>query len=65
MAIRDPVIYATKRKDEREVFEAARRYGYYEWPREITADTLAADIGISKVTVLEHLRKTEAKLLDS
>lgn len=46
------------------VFEAARQHGYYEWPREITADALAAEIGISKATVLEHLRKAEAKLLD-
>lgn len=49
---------------QREVFEAARQHGYYEWPREITADALAAEIGISKATVLEHLRKAEAKLLD-
>jgi predicted DNA binding protein len=49
---------------QREVFEAARQHGYYEWPREITADALAAETGISKATVLEHLRKAEAKLLD-
>jgi len=49
---------------QREIFEFARRRGYYEWPRETSATDLAAELDVTKPTVLEHLRKAEAKLLD-
>ncbi|WP_277554318.1 helix-turn-helix domain-containing protein [Halobaculum limi] len=49
---------------QREVFEEARAAGYYEWPRGCSTRELADRIGISKTTLLEHLRKAEAKLLD-
>jgi predicted DNA binding protein len=48
---------------QREVFELARDRGYYEWPRDISAADLAVELGVSKATLLEHLRKAEAKLL--
>lgn len=48
---------------QREIFEFAREQGYYSWPREVSATDLAEDLDISKATVLEHLRKAEAKLL--
>ncbi|MDS0294194.1 helix-turn-helix domain-containing protein [Halogeometricum luteum] len=48
---------------QREVYELARRRGYYAWPRETSAAELAAEVGISKATLLEHLRKAESKLL--
>lgn len=48
---------------QREVFRLAQREGYYAWPREVSADDLATELGLSKTTVLEHLRKAEAKLL--
>ncbi|WP_135829695.1 helix-turn-helix domain-containing protein [Halorussus halobius] len=47
-----------------EVFELARREGYYSWPRETSATELAEQLDVAKPTVLEHLRKAEAKLLD-
>jgi predicted DNA binding protein len=49
---------------QREVFEHAREAGYYEWPRKCDTRELADDLGVSKTTLLEHLRKAEAKLLD-
>jgi predicted DNA binding protein len=49
---------------QREVFEHAREVGYYEWPRGTSTRELADDLGISKTTLLEHLRKAESKLLD-
>ncbi|MFC6824113.1 helix-turn-helix domain-containing protein [Halopelagius fulvigenes] len=60
---------ATWRTDElsgrqREVFELARKRDYYDWPRGISARELAAELDISKTTLLEHLRKAEAKLLN-
>ncbi|MFC7019782.1 MULTISPECIES: helix-turn-helix domain-containing protein [Haloarcula] len=49
---------------QRDVFEHARESGYYEWPRATSTRELAADLDVSKTTLLEHLRKAEAKLLD-
>jgi predicted DNA binding protein len=49
---------------QREVFELARKRGYYTWPRDVSASDLADELDLSKATVLEHLRKAEAKLLD-
>ena len=48
---------------QREAFGLARARGYYGYPRESTARDLAAELGVSKTTFLEHLRKAEAKLL--
>lgn len=49
---------------QREVFELARKRGYYQWPREITTRELADELDVSKTTLLEHLRKAESTLLD-
>jgi predicted DNA binding protein len=49
---------------QREAFLLARSRGYYEYPRATTARDLASELGISKTTFLEHLRKAEAKLLN-
>ncbi|MFB6185068.1 MAG: helix-turn-helix domain-containing protein [Haloarculaceae archaeon] len=43
----------------------AVREGYYQWPRQVTAADLAADLDISKSTVLEHLRKAESKVFEA
>lgn len=48
---------------QRETFELAREQGYYTWPRDVSASDLAAELDVSKATLLEHLRKAEAKLL--
>jgi predicted DNA binding protein len=49
---------------QRDVFELAKARGYYRWPRGTTTRELASESGVSKSTLLEHLRKAEAKLLD-
>lgn len=49
---------------QREIFELACDHDYYAWPRGITTRELADEADISKTTLLEHLRKAEAKLLD-
>lgn len=48
---------------QREVMELAKRMGYYTWPRETSASDLADELGISKTTLLEHLRKAESKII--
>ena len=49
---------------QRDVFDLARDEGYYEWPRGTSTRELAELSDISKTTLLEHLRKAEAKLLN-
>jgi predicted DNA binding protein len=47
-----------------EVVTTALRRGYYEWPRDVDAETLADELGIAHSTFLEHLRKAERLLLE-
>ncbi|MFT4885573.1 MAG: putative DNA binding protein [Natronomonas sp.] len=49
---------------QRKVFDLARDMGYYEWPRGCSTRDLADELDVSKTTLLEHLRKAEAKLLN-
>lgn len=48
-----------------EVIECALNNGYFEWPREISSEELAEELGINRATALEHLRKAESKLLSN
>lgn len=49
---------------QREVFQLARRRGYYSHPKAATAADLAAELDVTTSTVHEHLHKAEQKLLD-
>jgi len=48
---------------QEEVLTAAHESGYYDWPREITAEELAEQQGISTSTLLKHLRAVERKFI--
>ena len=48
---------------QKEVIELALEAGYFDWPREVDAETLADRLGIAHATLLEHLRKAEKKIL--
>ncbi|MWG36289.1 helix-turn-helix domain-containing protein [Halomarina oriensis] len=48
---------------QREVVSVALELGYFEWPRRINSEQLAAELDISRATLLEHLRKAESKLI--
>lgn len=50
---------------QREVVREALSRGYYDWPRKITNEQLAEELGISRATLHEHLRKAERTLLSS
>jgi PAS domain S-box-containing protein len=46
-----------------EVVEAAYHAGYFEWPRETTAEELAAALDIASPTLHQHLRKAHRRLV--
>ena len=48
---------------QREALEAAFRAGYFDWPRESTAEEVADSLDISSPTLHSHLRKAEDRLL--
>jgi PAS domain S-box-containing protein len=50
---------------QREALQVAYRSGYFSQPRENSADEVAAALGISRSTFLQHLRVAQAKLLGS
>ena len=50
---------------QREVLVAAKRYGYYDYPRRMNAEELSRRVGVSKATLVEHLRKAEGRLVAS
>ena len=50
---------------QRRVLLEALRRGFFEWPRRISLEELSRELGVSKVTLSEHLRRGERKLLES
>jgi hypothetical protein len=50
---------------QREALAAAQKYGYYAYPRRISTEELARKMGLTKTTLIEHLRKAENALVSS
>ncbi|ELZ42235.1 Bacterio-opsin activator HTH domain-containing protein [Halorubrum saccharovorum DSM 1137] len=48
---------------QRDIIETAHEAGYYDWPREVTAEELAERFDISPPTFHQHLRTAEQKLI--
>jgi predicted DNA binding protein len=46
-----------------EVVRTALEAGYYEWPREVTGQEIATELGIASATFSEHIHAAERKLL--
>ncbi|AGT35726.1 hypothetical protein N186_06940 [Thermofilum adornatum] len=50
---------------QREVISRAVIRGYFDWPRKFSLTDLAKELGVSKATLAEHIRRSEAKILSS
>lgn len=48
-----------------QALRTAHARGYFEWPRDVRADEVAADLEVSTPTFAQHLRVAERKLLDT
>jgi len=58
-------IGATLTDRQRAILQAAYYSGYYEWPRETDAETLADSMGVASTTLLQHLRKGHGRVLEA
>lgn len=59
----DPAAHLTDR--QKEIVQAAIVTGYYDIPRRATQQDLAAEFELSQGTIGEHLRRAEAKIIQS
>lgn len=50
---------------QRDIIVAALKFGYYSYPKKINSEQLSQKVNISKATLLEHLRKAEARILEN
>lgn len=56
-------LFAQLTESEQTTLQAALRLGYYEVPRTANHEDVADELGISRSTVGEHLRRAESKLV--
>lgn len=57
-------ILSTLTDRQREVLITAHKYGYYDYPKKINSARLSDRVGLSRSTLLGHLRKAEGRILN-
>ncbi|MFC3957016.1 helix-turn-helix domain-containing protein [Halovivax cerinus] len=50
---------------QREAITIAHDRGYYERPREVTVQVVGDELGVTRRTAAEHLRRAETKVIDA
>ncbi|ABL79016.1 helix-turn-helix domain-containing protein [Thermofilum pendens] len=48
---------------QRKILSKAIIKGYFDWPRKYSLSDLSQELGISKATLAEHIRRSESKIL--
>jgi len=49
---------------QNKILQEAIKWGYYKYPREIDTDELSKRVGVSRTTLVEHLRKAENRIME-